>query len=303
MITKKTFILAIVCLVALSGLAVGLSCSDGGEMSEVSIEGYGQVIDSDGNWVGEPITGLQGPQGAQGEQGPKGDTGDTGPQGLVGPQGPQGETGLPGAGVAWQGEWSNSTEYDLHDAVGYQGSSYISKEGGNTNHTPTDAAWWDLWLAKGETGAIGPQGEVGPQGEQGPAGPEGPAGPQGETGLQGEQGPLGPEGPIGPQGPEGDPGPNMVLAMGYIGMSGNIAQGYNVASCQWSAYYEGYIITLAGIDYSSQEYVTLVTAHTFSCHVGTCVVLSSNMLVHIVDPAGNYVQDAFSFMVLECPLA
>lgn len=96
MMPKKMLIVAMVFLIALSGLGVGLSCSNGGEMSEVSIEGYGQVIDSDGNWVGEPILGLQGPQGAEGEQGPKGDTGDTGPQGPQGVQGPQGAIGPQG---------------------------------------------------------------------------------------------------------------------------------------------------------------------------------------------------------------
>jgi len=71
----------------------------------VSISNYGEVIDENGNWVGEPIegtpgpTGPQGPEGATGAQGPKGDQGDVGPagpkgdQGDVGPEGPQGPKG------------------------------------------------------------------------------------------------------------------------------------------------------------------------------------------------------------------
>jgi hypothetical protein len=59
----------------------------------VAIDGYGLVIDSDGNWVGEPIEELQGPQGAQGEQGPQGEKGDTGATGATGPTGPQGDPG------------------------------------------------------------------------------------------------------------------------------------------------------------------------------------------------------------------
>jgi hypothetical protein len=283
MITKKMLIVAVVSLVALSGLAVGLSCSNGGEMSEVSIEGYGQVIDSDGNWVGEPITGLQGPQGAQGEQGPKGDTGDTGPQGaqglqgLQGLQGPQGIPGLPGAGVAWQGEWSNATTYSQNDGVGYQGSSYISKQDGNVNHLPTDTAWWDLWVAKGDTGDQGPQGEPGIQGE---------------TGDTGDQG---------PQGIQGDPGPNMIVAMGVINSSGSVLQGYNVTGCTWNDTYDWYEITLTGISYFWTSWVTSITpAASVDCFAAFGST-SGKLTVHIFDSEGNPIQSVFSFMVLECP--
>jgi hypothetical protein len=58
----------------------------------VSIAGFGQVIDKDGNWVG-PATGLQGPPGADGSVGPMG---PDGPQGMQGPAGPQGTQGVPG---------------------------------------------------------------------------------------------------------------------------------------------------------------------------------------------------------------
>lgn len=248
-----------------------------------------------GSILGMACTGAQGEQGPKGDPGATGATGPAGPQGLQGPQGEQGSQGIqglpgtPGIGVDWVGAWDNSVVYAQYDAVGYQGSSYISRQDNNTNNLPTDTAWWDLWVERGEAGLQGPQGIEGPQGVQGEPGSDGAQGPQGEPGADGAQG------------PPGEPGPNMILAMGYIGMGGTISQGYNVASCQWSAYYEGYIIALAGIDYSSQDYVTLVTAHSFSCHVGTCGVLNSDMLVFIVDPAGNYVQDAFSFMVLECP--
>lgn len=278
MTTKKMFIVAAAFLVALSGLAVGLSCSDGGEMSEVSIEGYGQVIDSDGNWVGEPITGLQGPQGPQGEQGPKGDIGDTGPQGLVGPQGLQGEkgdTGLPGAGVAWQGEWSDATTYSLNDAVGYEGSSYVSRQDANTNHLPIDAAWWDLWVAKGDTGDTGPQG------------------------LQGEKGDTGDTGLQGPQGIPGEAGPSMMVAMGVINSNGGVLQGYNVAGCTWNDTYDWYEITLTGISYFWTGWVTSITpAAGVDCFAGFGSV-SGKLTVHIFDSEGNPMQSVFSFMVLD----
>ena len=128
--------------------------------------------------------------GAKGEQGPKGDTGADGvgiqnvvdngdgtltinltnggsytTDNLTGPQGEKGDTGLPGAGIAWQGEWSNSLTYRKHDAVGWLGSSYVSKQDNNANHIPTDTGWWDLWVTKGD------RGEAGVQGLQGDAGP------------------------------------------------------------------------------------------------------------------------------------
>ncbi|MBI4705087.1 MAG: hypothetical protein HY744_28605 [Deltaproteobacteria bacterium] len=66
--------------------------------SSVSIADYGEVIDKNGKWVGDP-TGLQGPPGPQG---PKGDAGPAGPQGPkgdagpAGPAGPKGDTGPAG---------------------------------------------------------------------------------------------------------------------------------------------------------------------------------------------------------------
>ena len=71
--------------------------------SSVSVGGV-EVIDSNGNWVGNS-TGLVGPVGPAGPQGaigpvgptgPQGGTGPTGPQGVIGPTGPQGNTGAQG---------------------------------------------------------------------------------------------------------------------------------------------------------------------------------------------------------------
>ena len=90
--------------------------------------------------------------------GPKG---DTGAQGIQGVQGIQGNPGTPGIGVEWVGEWDSGTLYGKYDAVGYQGSSYISRQNSNTNNLPTDPNWWDLWVAKGDTGATGNKGDTG----------------------------------------------------------------------------------------------------------------------------------------------
>jgi len=95
-------------------------------------------------------------------------TGPRGEQGEQGPQGIQGLSGTPGIGVEWVGEWDNAVLYGRYDGVGYQGSSYISKQPNNTNHLPTDTNWWDPWVEKGDMGAKGDTGNQGIQGEPGP---------------------------------------------------------------------------------------------------------------------------------------
>lgn len=61
----------------------------------ITIKGFGAVVSSTGQWVGDP-TGLQGPPGPMGPQGDTGATGTAGPQGPQGPQGLQGAQGLQG---------------------------------------------------------------------------------------------------------------------------------------------------------------------------------------------------------------
>lgn len=60
-------------------------------------------------------------------------------------------------GIAWKGEWDNTTAYIVQDGVEYQGSSYISIQDG-TNHLPTDTAYWQLVSEKGDQGIQGIQG-------------------------------------------------------------------------------------------------------------------------------------------------
>jgi hypothetical protein len=49
----------------------------------ISIQGYGVVIDENGQWLGEPM-GIEGPQGPEGPQGIPGEAGPEGPQGIPG---------------------------------------------------------------------------------------------------------------------------------------------------------------------------------------------------------------------------
>jgi hypothetical protein len=62
--------------------------------SSITINGV-QVIDSNGNWTGDP-TGLAGPTGPEGPPGPMGPTGPSGAIGAIGPTGPMGPTGSAG---------------------------------------------------------------------------------------------------------------------------------------------------------------------------------------------------------------
>ncbi|WAS96683.1 collagen-like protein [Nannocystis punicea] len=121
--------------------------------TNVNIQGFGAVIDANGQWVGDPSgligpagpPGPAGPAGPAGSEGPAGPSGPAGPPGAVGPSGPAGPMGLAGP----------------MGPAGPQG--------------PAGAA--------GAAGPPGPAGAAGPAGPQGPQGPAGPPGPQGPTGI------------------------------------------------------------------------------------------------------------------------
>jgi hypothetical protein len=267
----RFFRLMAITVLLLACVVLGSACAgakgDTGPKGDTGADGVGVeniVNNGDGTFTVNLTNGesyitdnLTGPQGLQGAQG------------TPGPQGPQGEPGLPGAGVAWQGEWSNATTYSLNDGVGYQGSSYVSKQDGNTNHVPTDAAWWDLWVEKGDTGAAGAAGADGADGEDGE---------------------------------DGAPGPNMIVAMGVINSNGGVLQEYNVAGCTWNDTYDWYEITLTGISYFWTDWVTSITpAASVDCFAGFGST-SGKLTVHIFDSEGNPMQSVFSFMVLDATL-
>ena len=81
--------------------------------------------------------------GAAGATGPVGGTGETGPAGPVGLQGPTGATGATGATgpqgppvANYVGNYQSAVNYALHDAVTWQGSTYISLIASNAGNTP-----------------------------------------------------------------------------------------------------------------------------------------------------------------------
>jgi hypothetical protein len=99
-----------------------------------------------------------------------------------------GNDGAPGAqgpaGLAWKGTWNATDGYNASDAASFSGSTYIALNSipTNTSGNPdpaTDAANWQLLVAKGDQGLQGSQGIQGEQGLQGPQGLQGIPGPAG----------------------------------------------------------------------------------------------------------------------------
>jgi hypothetical protein len=124
--------------------------------------GHQPDIDST-NWGLLVAAGGTGPQGPQGTPGTPG---SQGPQGEQGVQGPKGDPGL-----FPKGAWSIGTTYFTDEIVYFNGSSYYSKFDGNVGITPgTNPAYWDILVAKGDTGPAGAQGIQGIQGPQGDPG-------------------------------------------------------------------------------------------------------------------------------------
>lgn len=131
----------------------------------------------------------------------------------------------------------------------------------------------------------------------------GAPGEQGAQGVQGEKGDTGDQGPQGIQGIQGVPGPNMMVAMGYISLDGDIVQGYNVTSGNWDAGLLWYEIELTDIPYAYESYVTLVTPSgtSDSSYCAQYGSLLKKLVIWTTDDAGNRAQADFSFMVLGTP--
>lgn len=192
--------------------------------------------------------GPQGPAGLMGLIGPQGPAGPTGPQGTAGivnrgtwspsTQYQDNDTVsydgsswiallpnldsaphatnpawqlLAAKGVNNQGEWVQTINYQVDDAVTDGGQFWLAVAPNIASQPSILNPNWQLISA---SGAAGPAGPAGPQGAAGSIGPAGPQGAQGATGPQGSQGPMGPIGPLGLTGPQGNPGP-----AGPVGMN------------------------------------------------------------------------------------
>lgn len=72
-------------------------------------------------------------------------------------------------GIKNCGEYNAETHYEKLNVVTYQGSSYCALQD-TIGNLPTDTDYWQLYAAKGDTGATGATGATGPIGPTGPKG-------------------------------------------------------------------------------------------------------------------------------------
>lgn len=163
------------------GIADGVTYSGAGYVSTQS-SNLGNTPDLNPlQWTMFAAPGAAGAVGPAGLIGPVGQSGVQGLTGAIGPAGPAGATGAQGPSVAnYTGVYSSATNYSLHDAVSYAGSTFVSLMGGNVGNTPDQAAQqWAVLVARGVAGRDGSAGLAGLTGSVGAAGI------QGLTGLQG----------------------------------------------------------------------------------------------------------------------
>src|ERR1051326_4911422 len=179
-------------------IAITLAGGPNGTMGPPGPAGPGGPVGPSGAQGSPGATGPAGPAGSQGPAGPAGAPGPTGATGLTGPQGPIGPTGNIGPtgpngppGIVWRDTWSDTTAYAVHDAVAYNGASYISIQPGTGNQPDTSPNFWSVLALKGDTGATGAAGAPGLTGATGLTGPQGPIGPAGDIGPTGATGPAG----------------------------------------------------------------------------------------------------------------
>lgn len=119
------------------------------------------------------------------------------------------------------------------------------------------------------------------------------------TGPQGPQGVQGIEGDIGPQGPQGEPGPNLVVAMGIVDPDANLLLAHNVTSVVWD--FTKYEITLTGIAYTDDRYVTVVTPYWNTVAMPRYYGAIGKLHVTLHGEGSQYIKGYFSFVVFECP--
>ena len=185
---------------------------------------------------GEPGTqgpaGATGPRGSAGPTGPAGPGGPTGPAGATGATGPAGPIGPQGpAVIRLRGAWNSSASYAVNDLVLFSGGTWRALQANASNQPAIGNPAWQVFAAKGDTGAVGPTGPTGGTGATGPAGPTGPRGVAGPIGPLGPTGPQGDTGPAGPQGPEGDSA-NPVLSA-VVASDGTLRRGVGAVSSRY----------------------------------------------------------------------
>ena len=178
------------------------------EVDSVYIDGYGLVINSSGQWVGEN-SGLVGYTGSFGFTGSQGDTGFVGSAGFTGSQGDTGFTGSAGF-VGSAGFTGSKGDIGFTGSAGANGSTGFTGSSGFTG-------------SKGDTGFTGSSGSAGTNGFTGSSGFTGSigfTGSKGDTGFTGSIGFVGSVGFSGSQGFSGSVGFTGSQGVGFTGSSG-----------------------------------------------------------------------------------
>jgi hypothetical protein len=57
-------------------------------------------------------------------------------------------------GIPWKGDWLNTTQYHIHDAVAYQGSSYIAHKEPPVGTVPTNPSYWIIMNKAADRAAL-----------------------------------------------------------------------------------------------------------------------------------------------------
>lgn len=162
-------------------LADGVSYQGSGYVSLMAGNHGNTPGQSPSQWALFAAAGTAGAMGPSGNVGAAGATGPAGPQGPVGAPGAIGATGPQGPAVAnYLGNYQSALNYSLHDAVSWQGSTYVSLIAGNVGQTPDQSpVEWAVLAAQGQQGVAGLDGAPGAAGPAGTVGVAGQVGPQG----------------------------------------------------------------------------------------------------------------------------
>ncbi len=163
---------------------------------DIYVTNWGLVIDADGYWHGQPISGTVGPTGPQGPTGPTGPAGATGPSGPAGPTGATGPSGPSGpsgpTGPATLCGWTETCAGNGVSITSTGGSYALQGIGGAAASGLTNSAGPSTYAVWGDSnpapGAVGTAGVLGTEASGG-------AGTAGVSGVN-----LAPTGIFGPQG-------------------------------------------------------------------------------------------------------
>ena len=205
--------------------------SDTLESKTVSIEGYGEVINDQGEWQG-PTGGISGSSGTSGSSGSNGSSGSSGLSGANGSSGTSGSSGSNGSsgtsGATGTSGTSGSSGIGVSGSSGTSGSSGIAGSSGTSgiglNGTSGSSGTSGIGSdgSSGTSGTSGANGEAGSSGTSGISGSSGTSGvgTSGTSGTSGADGVIGSSGTSGTSGVDGSSGTSGVGTSGTSGTSG-----------------------------------------------------------------------------------